>query len=56
MPPNNPKEVPTSHSEDFDAKGNPRMRRTMSDGTISFLSEAEYLEELKTQAEEKNNQ
>lgn len=38
-----------SDTENFDAKGTPRSRREMPDGTVAFLSDEEYTEELENQ-------
>jgi len=38
-----------TESENFDAKGNPRTKREMPDGTLVLLSDEEYKEELENQ-------
>jgi hypothetical protein len=38
-----------SESENFDANGNTRSNRAMPDGTVSFLSEQEYTNEIENQ-------
>jgi|GEM_PF-3325122 len=39
----------TPESENFDAKGNVRSQRQMLDGTIAFLSDEEYTNEMESQ-------
>jgi len=46
---NNMREVVTPDSEKFDEKGNVRTQRQMLDGTIAFLSDEEYTQEIESQ-------
>ncbi len=53
---NNPREKRAPQAEDFDAKGNQRSVQILPDGTSVYMSREEYMEEMNSRGEDKNNQ